>query len=88
MDDPKNAALIIGPSVIGGTNTTPRALEVLVTSGTVTPVVFDAITVDYPSDTIEIYTYKTGGVSGTVVAAVTVTYTDDTKEFIDTVERA
>lgn len=39
----------------------------------------DAITAEYPSDTTEVYKYRTGGVLGAVVMTVTVTYVDDTK---------
>ena len=33
---------------------------------------FDAIVATYPSSTQEVYTYKTGGVSGTTVMVITV----------------
>lgn len=48
---------------------------------------FDYIGVTYPSSTEEVYTYKTGGASGTTVAVVTVTYTDGTKENVSSVAR-
>lgn len=40
---------------------------------------YDYVAVSYPSAVQEIYTFKTGGVSGTVVSTVTVNYTDATK---------
>lgn len=43
---------------------------------------YDAVTVSYPTSTQEIYSFKTGGVSGTVILAITIDYTDSTKEFI------
>ena len=43
------------------------------------PLACDAITVEYPNDTSEIFRYREGGVSGTILNSVTVTYTDDTK---------
>lgn len=43
---------------------------------------YDAVTVSYPTSTQEIYSFKTGGVSGTVIIVITVDYTDSTKEFI------
>jgi len=36
----------------------------------------DAVVVTYPSSDVEVYTYKTGGTSGTTVATITVTYSD------------
>lgn len=40
---------------------------------------YDAITVTYPSATQEVYTSRTGGISGTSVQVLTVNYTDATK---------
>lgn len=45
----------------------------------------DSIVASYPNATTEVYEYKSGGVSGTLLQTITVTYTDSTKEFIDTV---
>lgn len=39
----------------------------------------DAITATYPNSTTEIYSYRQGGVSGTVLATVTVVYTNASK---------
>lgn len=47
---------------------------------------FDAITVDYPSATEEVYEYRVGGLAGTVVKTVTVTYTDASKVSLQSVE--
>ena len=49
---------------------------------TLVPDKFDFIGASYPSSTVEVYTYKTGGASGTIVAVVTVTYSDPTKNAI------
>lgn len=49
---------------------------------------FDYIAVTYPTTLSEVYTYKTGGSSGTTVATITVVYTDDTKENLLSVERS
>lgn len=40
----------------------------------------DAITVEYPSSEIEIYRYRQGGVSGTILDSVTVTYATAAKK--------
>jgi len=48
---------------------------------------YDYIAVTYPDTSTEVYTYKTGGVSGTSVAIITVVYTDSTKEVITSVAR-
>lgn len=39
----------------------------------------DAFTVTYPNATQEVYAFRTGGVSGTIIQTVTITYTDSTK---------
>lgn len=43
------------------------------------PSAYDAVSVTYPSATQEVYLFKTGGLSGTLVSTVTVNYTDATK---------
>lgn len=48
-------------------------------AGNFVPKEKDYCSVDYPSDTQEVYTFKLGGSGGTTVATVTVNYTDDTK---------
>lgn len=58
---------------------TKEALKVTQISGALVTVAFDAVAVTYPNSTTEVYTYKTGGISGTTVAIVTLTYTDSTK---------
>lgn len=64
------------------------AIRVLESSGFSAPSAYDAITVEYPSDTVEVYEYRTGGASGTIVMTITVTYVDDTKEQLVSVEKA
>ena len=49
---------------------------------------FDAIEASYPDSVTEVYTYKTGGISGTVVAVVTVIYTSSSKDLVQSVERS
>lgn len=49
---------------------------------------FDAITGEETSPTVETYRYYTGGTGGTLVATVVVTYSDNTKCFVNSVERA
>jgi hypothetical protein len=46
---------------------------------------FDYIQAAYPDSVTEVYTYKLGGVLGSLVATVTVTYTDSTKDLIQSV---
>lgn len=53
--------------------------------GFTAPASADAIVASYPDTVTEVFTYKTGGVSGTTVMTVTVVYTDSTKAEIDTV---
>ena len=46
---------------------------------------YDSIVVTYPTTSSEVYTFKSGGISGTTIAILTVTYTDTTKENLSTV---
>lgn len=46
---------------------------------------FHYISVAYPINTTEVYTFKLGGSGGTTVATVTVVYTDATKANLSTV---
>ena len=50
-------------------------------------IVYDYIAATYPLATQEVYTYKTGGASGTTTRVVTVTYTDSTKATLSSVQR-
>lgn len=40
---------------------------------------YDYVAVTYPDDTTDVFTFKTGGVSGTTQGTVTITYVDNTK---------
>jgi hypothetical protein len=40
----------------------------------------DAFTVAYPNNTTEVYSFKEGGISGTVVATLTLTYANASKK--------
>ncbi len=51
-------------------------------------VAWDYVEVSYPTTIKEIYTFKTGGVSGTTTAVIEITYTDSTKNFLDNVYRS
>ena len=48
----------------------------------VAPYASDAGTVEYPSSTQEVYKFRSGGISGTVLKTITINYTSSTKEFI------
>lgn len=48
---------------------------------------YDAIDISYPSATVEVFEYYTGGLGGTLVATVTIIYTDSTKCNIASVVR-
>ena len=52
------------------------------------PNAYDAIVATYPTDSSEVYTYKTGGVSGDTVATITVVYVDSSKEVLTSVVRS
>jgi hypothetical protein len=46
----------------------------------------DAITVEYPSGAVEVYRYRQGGTSGTILNSVTVTYNTSAKKDLISVE--
>ncbi len=49
---------------------------------------YDYIAATYPTASTEVYTYKSGGSSGTVVGIITVVYTDSTKEVLTSVTKS
>lgn len=83
-ETPSNSALIMDRGIPLGNSEDldgRRSLHVknmlqLVTSP------YDSGTVEYPSPTSEIYKFRQGGVSGTIVATVTLIYTDATKALL------
>jgi hypothetical protein len=76
--DPARRVSIVSPSTLSVTSTTGSLLAGLT---------FDYIAVTYPLTTQEVYTYRSGGVSGTIVAVITVNYSDDTKSAITSVAK-
>lgn len=48
---------------------------------------FDYVSVAYPVDTTEVYSFYQGGAGGTLTAIVTVVYTDNTKALLSTVTK-
>lgn len=73
----------------GADNTATQVNEdnPLPVTGTLVTEKFDYIGISYPSDTTEVFAYKTGGAGGTLVATVTVVYTNATKERISSATR-
>lgn len=63
----------------GVTDGTLDAFQVVSVGSFEPPGASDAVTVTYPSDTTEVYAYRTGGIGGSVVATITVIYVDNTK---------
>lgn len=49
---------------------------------------YDYIGVTTPDDVTEVYTFKTGGSSGTAINTVTIVYTDNTKATLSSVTRS
>ena len=58
------------------------AVRVLLSEAMRAPANSDAATVDYPSSTQEVYSFRSGGVAGSILRTLTVNYTDSTKENI------
>lgn len=50
------------------------------------PALADAITVEYPSNTVEVYNYRQGGLTGAILRTVTVTYVSSNKRDLLSVE--
>jgi len=50
--------------------------------GLLSGIVWDWFVVSYPSATTEIYTFMSGGSSGTVVKTIQIDYTNATKQFM------
>lgn len=94
IDLPAASVSIPNPLPVSGTvtanqgtaNTPANAWPVLVENIIVT-VPYDYISVTYPTNTEEIYVFKTGGSGGTTVATVTINYTDSTKNSLLNVAR-
>jgi hypothetical protein len=55
--------------------------------GIIANIPFDAVSVTYPNSTTEVYSFKTGGLSGSVVATVEVIFTDSSKVDLLSAER-
>jgi hypothetical protein len=64
-----------------------NARRVSLTNSVIGDIVYDAITVEYPDTTTEVFKYRSGGAGGTIQATITVTYTDTTKDDISSVVR-
>lgn len=63
------------------------ALRTTAAGGTLVSEHFDYVAATYPDAITEVYTYKNGGASGTLVATVTIVYTNSSKANIATVTR-
>lgn len=48
---------------------------------------YDYVSVAYPNDTTEVFTFKIGGSGGTTTNTVTITYVDSTKAQMSTVTK-
>lgn len=64
------------------------AVRIVTVGGIEPPPSFDAITVEYPSGNTEVYRYREGGVTGTVLMTITVIYTSPAKASIASVARS
>lgn len=52
------------------------------------PATTDAITATYPDAVTEVFRYRTGGVSGTILQTITVIYTDSSKVSVSSVVKS
>jgi hypothetical protein len=70
-------------------NPVTDALDRMVQTPSLITKPFDYIGVNYPDTSTEVYTYKSGGASGTEVGVITVVYSDAvTKQIITSVTKA
>lgn len=69
-------------------NTYQEDLKTLGTSSGLSLPRYDYFSVATPNDTTEVYTFKTGGSSGTTVATLTIVYTDSGKETISSLTKS
>lgn len=67
-------------------NTSDNSISVKPISSLITSN-YDYVAVTYPLTTQEVYTFKSGGSSGTTIATITVVYTDTTKASISSVTK-
>jgi hypothetical protein len=51
------------------------------------PALYDTVSQTAPNSTTDVFTFKTGGTSGTTVATITIVYTDTTKATMSTAVR-
>jgi hypothetical protein len=72
----------IGGKPVSSDNPFPVQLNAIITEK------YDAVVTTTSGDTIEIYTFKTGGTSGTTVATITLTFTNSKKTLLSTVVRS
>jgi hypothetical protein len=76
-----------------GDGTTSRFVKIIGSlsgggsGGLLDGVIFDAVVGSYPNSVTEIYSLKSGGLSGTLTATITVVYTNTSKKLISTVEK-
>jgi len=94
--DPNRTTTMIGVDSVSFTDTTTVAVNAttheLLTNSTVNGMLirvnYDYVGIAYPDGTTEVYTFKTGGSSGTTVATITLVYTDVTKANLSTVTKS
>lgn len=66
--------------LVNPTSPADMYLKVLEAGARSVPPLADAVSAEYPNSTTEVFKYRQGGLSGTVLRTVTITYTDASKE--------
>ncbi len=84
--NPSTLRLLVDAEISGGTSGLATEETLLKVPGLSIPI-YDYVSVDYPTATTEVYTFREGGSGGVVVATVTITYTDASKSDLSTVEK-
>lgn len=76
------------PTYSEESSTSRRSLDVALQEGLLSGVVYNYMSMALSgADTIETFTYKTGGSGGTVVATIVITYTTSDRDVLSSVER-
>lgn len=74
--------LVTGAWIDSGLANAPATEETLQSVAGLNIPKYDAGSVAYPNSVTEVYTFREGGLAGTVVAEVTIVYTDSTKKYL------
>lgn len=82
--NPSGALTVENTTTNGALETTAQAILARASGSILSGVTWNYFSVAYPNITTDVYTYRQGGATGTIVRTVTITYTDATRNKIST----